>query len=72
VPRDQSERFADALSAHGVRCTLEVFAGESHGFRRAETIEACLLAELEFYRTLFAPDSVAEPPASAPGTPGIR
>ncbi|MGH9096871.1 MAG: prolyl oligopeptidase family serine peptidase [Acidimicrobiales bacterium] len=72
VPRDQSERFAEALSAHGVRCTLEVFAGESHGFRRAETIEACLVAELEFYRTLFAPDTGADPPVSAPGPPGIR
>ena len=72
VPPDQSERFAEALAAHGVRCTLDVFAGESHGFRRAETIEACLAAELEFYRSLFAPDAGVDPPPSAPGPPGIR
>jgi dipeptidyl aminopeptidase/acylaminoacyl peptidase len=72
VPRDQSERFAEALSAHGVRCTLEVFAGESHGFRRAETVEACLVAELAFYRSIFDPDTGDDQPASAPRPPGIR
>ena len=72
VPRDQSERFAEALSAHGVHCTLEVFTGESHGFRRAETIEACLVAELEFYRSLFGAETGAEPPARAPDHPEIR
>ncbi len=55
VPPDQSERFAEALSAHGVACELIVFPGESHGFRQASTIEAALGAELEFYRALFAP-----------------
>jgi dipeptidyl aminopeptidase/acylaminoacyl peptidase len=72
VPPDQSERFAEALSAHGVRCTLEVFAGESHGFRRAETIEACLTAELRFYRSLFDPDSGVAASANGPGHRGIR
>jgi dipeptidyl aminopeptidase/acylaminoacyl peptidase len=38
---------------HGVPCRLTVFEGESHGFRRAGTIEASLLAELDFYRSLF-------------------
>jgi dipeptidyl aminopeptidase/acylaminoacyl peptidase len=71
VPAAQSERFAEALSAHGVRCRLEVFAGESHGFRRADTIEACLTAELDFYRSLFdpGPDSGgAETGADPPGS----
>ena len=45
-----------SCDAHGVHCPLTVFAGESHGFRRADTIEACLDAELDFYRALFAPD----------------
>ncbi|HWE69990.1 MAG TPA: prolyl oligopeptidase family serine peptidase [Acidimicrobiales bacterium] len=71
VPPAQSERFAEALSAHGVRCRLEVFAGESHGFRRAETIEACLTAELEFYRSLFDPAPASDPPEGDPGPPGI-
>lgn len=55
VPADQSERFAARLVEHGVPCRLVLFDGESHGFRRAETIEAALRAELDFYRSLFGP-----------------
>jgi dipeptidyl aminopeptidase/acylaminoacyl peptidase len=43
------------LEDHGVPCRLTVFPGESHGFRRADTIEACLTLELGFYRDLFGP-----------------
>ncbi len=39
--------------------------GEAHGFRRAETIEAALEAELGFYRDLFEPTQSA-------GRPGRR
>ena len=53
VPLAQAERFAEALQASGADCTLLVFAGESHGFRRAETVEASLDAELAFYRGRF-------------------
>ena len=53
VPPDQSERFAGPARRHGVPCRLTVFDGESHGFRRADTIEASLTAELDFYRALF-------------------
>ncbi len=56
VPASQSEGFAARLAAAGVDCRLVVFAGESHGFRRAETIEAALELELSFYRSLFTPD----------------
>jgi dipeptidyl aminopeptidase/acylaminoacyl peptidase len=55
VPASQAERFAEELRAAGSDCRLVVFDGESHGFRRASTIEAALTAELEFYRTLFSP-----------------
>jgi dipeptidyl aminopeptidase/acylaminoacyl peptidase len=55
VPLDQAERFADRLRSGGVDAELLVFEGESHGFRRATTIEAALDAELGFYRQLFAP-----------------
>jgi dipeptidyl aminopeptidase/acylaminoacyl peptidase len=72
VPATQSERFAEALSRHGVRCALEVFAGESHGFRRAETIEACLTAELAFYRSVFGAESGRDGSGSQPVAPGIR
>jgi len=66
VPADQSERFAAALVQRGVACRLVVFEGESHGFRRATTIEASLVAELDFYRSLFGDGTgsgVADPPA---------
>jgi dipeptidyl aminopeptidase/acylaminoacyl peptidase len=54
VPVGQAEAFASALRAAGADCRLVVFDGESHGFRRSETIEAALTAELDFYRVLFA------------------
>jgi dipeptidyl aminopeptidase/acylaminoacyl peptidase len=45
----QAERMRDALVAAGVRCDLRFFEGEGHGFRRAETLAACLEAECAFY-----------------------
>ena len=54
VPLDQAERFAAELRSGGADAELIVFAAESHGFRRATTIEAALEAELGFYRELFA------------------
>ncbi|MGH9079687.1 MAG: alpha/beta hydrolase family protein, partial [Acidimicrobiales bacterium] len=62
VPADQSERFAARLAEHAVPCRLILFEGESHGFRRAETIEAALLAELDFYRALFTGGQVGTGP----------
>ena len=35
--------------AAGTDCDLEFFEGEGHGFRRADTLTACLEAELAFY-----------------------
>ena len=67
VPAAQSERFAEALVAHGVPCRLEVFPGESHGFRRAATIEACLLAELAFYRSVVGVRPQLDPPGDVAG-----
>ncbi len=43
------ERMRDALEAAGRRCDLRFFEGEGHGFRRADTLTACLEAELAFY-----------------------
>ncbi len=53
VPAAQSRRFAERLEQHAIPCRLTVFDGESHGFRRADTIEASLTAELDFYRWVF-------------------
>ena len=49
VPADQTRRMAEALAARGIRCEARYFAGESHGFRRADTLIACFEAELAFY-----------------------
>jgi dipeptidyl aminopeptidase/acylaminoacyl peptidase len=49
VPPAQAESMRDALAAAGARCDLEFFEGEGHGFRRADTLTACLKAELAFY-----------------------
>ena len=49
VPPAQAERMRDALHAAGTRCDLGFFEGEGHGFRRADTLTACLEAELAFY-----------------------
>ena len=50
VPPAQTERLHSDLLAGGRRCTVRFFEGEGHGFRRAETLEACLSEELAFYR----------------------
>jgi dipeptidyl aminopeptidase/acylaminoacyl peptidase len=65
VPPDQSERFAAMLGDHGVPCQLTIFEGESHGFRRASTIEASLQAELDFYRSLFGGPADRAPTTTA-------
>jgi dipeptidyl aminopeptidase/acylaminoacyl peptidase len=49
VPPQQAERLRDALATAGRPCELVFFEGEGHGFRRAETLVACLEAELAFY-----------------------
>jgi len=59
VPPAQSQIMADAVRAKGLRAELLTFAGEQHGFRRAETIVRCLEAELSFYDAVFGFD----PPA---------
>jgi dipeptidyl aminopeptidase/acylaminoacyl peptidase len=53
VPPAQSEAIAAQLAAHGIRHTLITFEGESHGFRKTETVIACLEAELSFYGQVF-------------------
>jgi dipeptidyl aminopeptidase/acylaminoacyl peptidase len=56
----QSERFADAIARKDIPYAYLTFEGESHGFRRADTIATCLEAELAFYgQTLgFDPKNV--------------
>jgi dipeptidyl aminopeptidase/acylaminoacyl peptidase len=53
VPKAQAEAMAAALRRRGLAAPLLVFPGEQHGFRREETIRACLTAELAFYQRVF-------------------
>ena len=53
VPPSQAAAMRDALTARGVPVIYETFAGEGHGFRKAETIRRVLEAELAFYIDLF-------------------
>ena len=62
VPPSQSEAIARDLAAHGIRYAYIGFAGESHGFRKAETIIASLEAELAFYGEIFGFTPPGVPP----------
>jgi dipeptidyl aminopeptidase/acylaminoacyl peptidase len=48
VPPSQAEAMVAALRERGLPVAYLAFAGEGHGFRRAETIAAALLAEHAF------------------------
>lgn len=54
VPPSQSEAFRDACLRNGIPCEYHVFAGESHGFRQAQTLIACAGFELGFLQTALA------------------
>jgi hypothetical protein len=62
VPPSQSEAIAADLAAHGIRHAYIAFAGESHGFRKAETVIAALEAELAFYGEIFGFTPPGVPP----------
>jgi dipeptidyl aminopeptidase/acylaminoacyl peptidase len=61
VPPAQSEAIARDLAAHGIRHAYLAFEGESHGFRKAETVIACLEAELSFYGQIMGFDPPGVP-----------
>ena len=49
-----------ALRAKGVPHAYRLFAGEQHGFRRAENIRAALDGELSFYAQVWGFDLPAD------------
>ena len=53
VPPTQAQTMAEAVAAKGLEVELIVFEGEGHGFRRAETLERALQAELAFYQRIL-------------------
>ncbi|MGE0067834.1 MAG: prolyl oligopeptidase family serine peptidase, partial [Solirubrobacterales bacterium] len=63
VPPNQAEAMVAALARNGVPHAYLAFAGEQHGFRKAETEIRCLEAELYFYGRIlgFAPADDLEP-----------
>ena len=61
-PPAQCERFLAAVAGRGIPHAYLAFAGESHGFRRLETMVTCLEAELSLYGQVFG----FTPPASRP------
>jgi dipeptidyl aminopeptidase/acylaminoacyl peptidase len=53
VPPNQSRMIVEALRKRGAPVAYLQFAGEGHGFRKAETTIAALNAELAFYGRVF-------------------
>jgi dipeptidyl aminopeptidase/acylaminoacyl peptidase len=53
VPPNQAEMMVEALRRKGLPVAYLAFDGEQHGFRKAETIQLVLLAELTFYGRVF-------------------
>ena len=62
VPPAQAESIAADLAAHGTRYAYITFAGESHGFRKAETVTAAFEAELSFYGQILGFNPPGIPP----------
>jgi dipeptidyl aminopeptidase/acylaminoacyl peptidase len=65
VPPSQAEAMALSLRTRGVYVEYLAFEGEGHGFRRAETIQRVLEAELSFYAKVLGLPVVDETPAGA-------
>ena len=55
VPPTQAETMVEALRAKGLPVAYLAFEGEQHGFRKAETIQRALEAELYFYAVFRFP-----------------
>lgn len=62
VPPNQAETMVAALRQKGIPVAYVAFAGEQHGFRRAENIKRALEGELFFYSRVFGFE-LAEPVA---------
>lgn len=61
VPPNQAETMAAALKRNGIPHAYLAFAGEQHGFRKAETNIRCLEAELYFYGRIMGFEPAGEP-----------
>jgi dipeptidyl aminopeptidase/acylaminoacyl peptidase len=61
VPPNQAETMVAALERNGVPYAYLPFAGEQHGFRKAETNIRCLEAELYFYGRIMGFEPAGDP-----------
>ncbi len=53
VPPNQAETMVAAMNARSLPVAYYLFAGEGHGFRKAETLCRVLELELDFYGRVF-------------------
>ena len=53
VPPNQAQTMVAAMTARGLPVAYYSFAGEGHGFRKAETLRRALELELDFYGRVF-------------------
>ncbi|PNE10535.1 MAG: S9 family peptidase [Beijerinckiaceae bacterium] len=53
VPPNQAQTMVEAMAARGLPVAYYTFAGEGHGFRKAETLRRVLELELDFYGRVF-------------------
>jgi dipeptidyl aminopeptidase/acylaminoacyl peptidase len=53
VPPNQARTMVAAMTARGLPVAYYLFAGEGHGFRKAETLRRALELELDFYGRVF-------------------
>ena len=53
VPKEQAEKMVAALDKKALPVAVQYYAGEQHGFRKAETIMQSLENELSFYQLIF-------------------
>ncbi|GAA3486590.1 MULTISPECIES: prolyl oligopeptidase family serine peptidase [Streptomyces] len=61
-PPVQAERFVGRMAGRGIPHAYLAFAGEGHGFRRAETLRRALEAELGLYVQVFGVERDDVPP----------
>lgn len=70
VPFAQSASLAEELLAYGIPHAFLMFEGESHGFRKAETVIAALEAELSFYGQILGFEPAGIPRLQLTGLAG--
>ena len=57
MPKEQSETMFQTLKNAGIPCSLIMYKGEQHGFRKVENIIHQLENEYYFYGKIFGFDT---------------